>query len=61
MTRKNTGFRLAIKIVVLLLTGLFFTSAAWAQNLEVNVETSKGRALSDRVFTDLPSPVPTRA
>ncbi|MBW1708185.1 MAG: hypothetical protein JRJ86_24030, partial [Deltaproteobacteria bacterium] len=47
MTRKNTGFRLAAKIVVLLLTGLFIATAAWAQNLEVNVETSKGRALSD--------------
>jgi hypothetical protein len=46
MKRKNTGIRLAIKIVVLLLTGLFFTTAALASNLEVNVETNKGRALS---------------
>jgi RHS repeat-associated protein len=49
MTRKNTGIRLAIKIFALLLTGLFFATAAWARNLEVNVETGKGRALSDLI------------
>ncbi|MCD4715198.1 MAG: carboxypeptidase-like regulatory domain-containing protein, partial [Desulfobacterales bacterium] len=47
MTEKHTGLRLATKIVALLLTGLFFATAALASNLEVNVETSKGRSFSD--------------
>ncbi len=46
MKKKNIGIRLAIKIVVLLLTVLFFATAAWAYTFEVNVETSKGRTLS---------------
>ena len=46
MMRKNTGIGLAGKVVVLLLTGLFFATAAWAQNLAINVETDKGRVLS---------------
>ena len=47
MTTEHLGLRLVSKIVALLLTGIFFATAAWSQNLEVSVETSKGRSLSD--------------
>jgi len=50
MLKKYNVLRLAAQVIVLLLAALFFTNAVWAddppQNLEVNVETSKGIALS---------------
>jgi len=46
MSWKNRGLSYVAHLVVLLFVALFFSTAAWAQNLEVNVETSKGRALS---------------
>ncbi|MBW1912957.1 MAG: hypothetical protein JRI43_07325, partial [Deltaproteobacteria bacterium] len=50
MSYRKTGFSLTAQLLALLLTVLFVTSSAWAddppQSLEINVETSKERALS---------------
>ena len=48
MPKNNTGFRFATQVILFLFT-VIFLNAVWAApswGLDVNAETSKGRALS---------------
>ena len=46
MSRKYKGFRLIAHVAILVLAALFSAPSVWAQNLEINVESSQSGPLS---------------